>query len=190
MSLRVITGPMFAGKTRELIRLVCREVYGKKTAAIFKPSLDLRYSAEQVVTHDGLRYRAYSVPADETGVQRIRDVTVDSGLRVVGIDEAQFFPLRLLPACEELVSGGRDVLVAGLNMDFRGEPFSTTRELLVRADNITFLTAVCVKCGGEATRSQRLIEGRPAPADSPTVVLGAHELYQPRCRACFEPPQS
>ena len=180
MSLEVITGPMFAGKTSELIRLVERAVYAKKRVAIFKPALDKRYSESEVVTHNGLRYQAYVIPTNEEGIQTIRQISND--LDVIGIDEAQFFPRIIVKLCDELVSKGKRVIVSGLNLDFRGEPFEVMADFLVRADPIYYLTAVCTICGKEATRTQRLIDGNPAPYNSPRIMVGGKELYEARCR--------
>jgi thymidine kinase len=180
MSLEVITGPMFAGKTSELIRLVERAVYAKKRAGIFKPALDKRYSESEVVTHNGLRYQAYVIPTNEEGIKIIQQLA--DKLDVIGIDEIQFFPLDVVKLCEKLADQGKRIIVSGLNLDFRGEPFEVIAELLVRADSIYYLTAVCTICGREATRTQRLIDGNPAPYDSPRIMVGGKELYEARCR--------
>jgi len=188
VSLEVIAGPMFAGKTSELIRLVEREVYAKKNAGIFKPSFDTRYSEKEVVTHNGLRYRAYVVPAERSGISKIRNISLKAKLSVVAVDEVQFFPISIVKTCVLLADAGKRVIVSGLNLNFRSEPFHTTREFLGIADRVVFLTAVCVICGREASRTQRLIGGKPAPRDSPLVIIGGKELYQPRCRSCYELP--
>ena len=188
VSLEVVAGPMFAGKTSELIRLVEREVYAKKHAGIFKPSFDTRYSAKEVVTHNGLRYSAFVVPADKAGISKIRSTSAKANLNVVAVDEIQFFPMSIVKTCVTLADDGKRVIVSGLNLNFRGEPFPTTLEFLSIADKVVFLTAVCVICGGEASRTQRLIGGKPAPKDSPIVVIGGKELYEPRCRTCYQPP--
>src|SRR5215467_3379198 len=178
---------MFSGKTSELIRLVEREVYAKKKGAIFKIAFDDRYSAKQVVTHNGLRYDAYTVANSEEGVTKIVDVAGSDGLDAIGVDEVNFFPLPIVSALNRLADG-RKVVACGLNMDFKAEPFPTTMELAARADSVRYLSAVCVVCGREATRTQRLIGGQPAPRDSPLIVVGGKELYEPRCRTCYRPP--
>ena len=180
--LEVIVGPMFAGKTSELIRRVERERYAKKKVSIFKPSLDTRYSTTHVHTHNGLSYPAYIVPATREGVEEIVRKTLEEGYETIGVDEAQFFPLELVEELDRLAGEGVRVIVAGLNLDFRGEPFETVKELLARADHITYLTAVCTVCGAEATRTQRLIDGKPAPYDSPRILVGGKEAYEARCR--------
>ncbi len=181
-------GPMFSGKTSELIRLVERDVYAKRRGAIFKPSFDNRYSVKEVVSHNGLRYDAYSVVATKTGIKKIPLVANDGRLDVIGVDEVQFFPTSIVEVLDELAYQ-KKVLVCGLNMNFRAEPFDTTMVLAARADRVRYLSAICVVCGQEATRTQRLIDGKPAPKNSPTIVVGGNEMYEPRCRDCYEAPR-
>ena len=187
MTLEVIIGPMFSGKTSELIRLVEREVYAKRKGAIFKAAFDNRYSVREVVTHNGLRYDAYTIVPTSAGFRRISEVANSNGLDAIGVDEINFFPKGIVPVLDKLAYSKR-VVACGLNLDFRAEPFETTMMLAARADRVRYLSAVCVVCGQEATRTQRLIGGRPAPKDSPVIVVGGKELYEPRCRACYEPP--
>lgn len=188
MVLEIIIGPMFSGKTTELIRLIEREVFAKKRGAIFKPSLDRRYSEKEVVTHNGLRYRAYQVLPSRGGIRRLERIATEKNIDAIGVDEIQFFPEELVEVLDKL-SFTKKVIACGLNLNFRAEPFRTTMELTARADKVTYLSAVCVKCGREATRTQRLISGKPAPRDSPLFVVGGKELYEPRCRLCYEPPK-
>jgi len=178
---------MFSGKTSELIRLVEREVYAKRRGAIFKIAFDDRYSAMQVVTHNGLRYDAYSVANSEEGLRKIEEVAKTDGLDAIGVDEVNFFPLEIVPILDGLAQD-KKVIACGLNLNFRAEPFQTTMELAARADRVRYLSAVCVVCGQEATRTQRLIGGKPAPRDSPVIVVGGKEMYEPRCRTCFDAP--
>ncbi|WP_054839954.1 thymidine kinase [Thermococcus sp. JCM 11816] len=182
--LEVITGPMFAGKTTELIKRVERQIFAKRKAALFKPAIDNRYSEREVVAHNGLRYEAFVVPTtEEGGVERIKEITLNEGYEVIGIDEVQFFPMSVVEALNELADQGIYVIASGLNLDFKGDPFPVTKELLVRADNIVYLTAVCTVCGKPATRSQRLIDGKPAPRNSPVILVGGgRESYEARCR--------
>ena len=180
--LEVITGPMFAGKTTELIKRVERQIFAKKKAALFKPSIDNRYSEDEVVAHNGLRYEAFVIPTTVEGVKKIAEITRKEGYEVIGIDEVQFFPAEIVDTLEELADSGVYVIASGLNLDFKAEPFPVTKELLVRADNIIYLTAVCTVCGRPATRSQRLIDGKPAPRDSPVIMVGGRESYEARCR--------
>jgi len=180
--LEVITGPMFAGKTTELIKRIERQMFAKRKAALFKPSIDNRYSEDEVVAHNGLRYEAFVIPTDEEGVKRIVEITRREGYEVIGVDEVQFFPMTIVKTLEKLADEGIYVIASGLNLDFKADPFPVMRELLVRADNIVYLTAVCTVCGKPATRSQRLIDGKPAPRDSPVILVGGSESYEARCR--------
>ncbi|NJE46925.1 thymidine kinase [Thermococcus sp. GR7] len=186
--LEVITGPMFAGKTTELIKRIERQMFAKRKAALFKPAIDNRYSEDEIVAHNGLRYEAFVIPADEEGVRKIEEITKRENFEVIGIDEVQFFPMIIVETLNRLADDGVYVIASGLNLDFKGDPFPVTRELLVRADNIVYLTAVCTVCGRPATRSQRLIDGKPAPRDSPVILVGGRESYEARCRLHHEVP--
>ena len=188
MTLEVIIGPMFSGKTSELIRLVEREVYAKRKGAIFKMAFDTRYSSRQVVTHNGLRYNAYTVACSDEGVKKIEQVAESNKLDAIGVDEVNFFPESVIPVLDRLADKRR-VIACGLNLNFRAEPFRTTMELAARADRVRYLSAVCVVCGQEATRTQRLIAGKPAPRNSPTIIVGGKGMYEPRCRNCYAPPE-
>jgi thymidine kinase len=188
MTLEVIIGPMFSGKTSELIRLVEREIYAKRKGGIFKIAFDKRYSATKVVTHNGLKYDAYTVASSDDGVKRIEELSKSNHLDAVGVDEVNFFPESVVQVLDRLADERR-VIACGLNLNFRAEPFQTTMELAARADRVRYLSAVCVVCGQEATRTQRLIAGKPAPRDSPTIVVGGKEMYEPRCRTCYAPPE-
>ena len=187
MTLEVIMGPMFSGKTSELIRLLEREVYAKKTGAIFKPVRDRRRSSRHVVTHNGLRYGAYSVASSEEGLREIEDISDSEAFEAIGVDEVQFFPENIVGLLDGLADHKR-VIACGLNMDFKAEPFQTTMALAARADRVRYLSAVCVVCGQEGTRTQRLIGGKPASRDSPVIVIGGKEMYEPRCRTCHRVP--
>ncbi|CAD5244817.1 thymidine kinase [Thermococcus camini] len=180
--LEIITGPMFAGKTTELIKRIERQTFAKRKAALFKPSIDNRYSEDDVVAHNGLRYEAFVVPTNEEGVELIERITLGEGFEVIGVDEVQFFPPVIVETLNRLADEGIYVIASGLNLDFKADPFPVTRDLLVRADNIVYLTAVCTVCGKPATRSQRLIDGKPAPRDSPIILVGSSESYEARCR--------
>ncbi|MEM1598298.1 MAG: thymidine kinase [Pyrobaculum sp.] len=175
----VIAGPMFAGKTTELIRRVERQVIAGRRAIVFKPSIDVRYSKAKVAAHNGLKFDAYVVPPDDVGVGYVEKLGVEYD--VVAVDEAQFFPPSLADVLNRLADG-RIVIAAGLNLDFRGEPFETMARLMAYADKVVSLTAVCKVCGRPATRTQRLIDGRPAPRDSPRILVGGAETYEARCR--------
>ena len=188
--LEVITGCMFAGKTEELLRRVERARIAKKSVLIFKPSLDTRYSEEEVVTHYGRALPCHRLPTDISW-QLFREVVTDRELQttdVFAFDEAHFFGPQFPALCEALVAQGKRVIVAGLDLNFRGEPFGPMPKLLALADEATKLQAVCVVCGAPATRSQRLIDGQPA-REGPEILIGGLESYEARCRSCFVPPR-
>jgi len=183
--LEVIAGPMFSGKSEELIRRVKRVLIAGQQVRVFKPRLDDRYDASDVVSHDGERVRAEPVADSAELRQRLEGVSV----QVVAVDEAQFFDEGLPDLLEELAERGVRVIVAGLDQDFRGEPFGVMPVLLARAEFVEKLSAVCVRCGRAATRTQRLIDGKPARYDEPVILVGAAEAYEPRCRSCHEVPR-
>ena len=183
--LEVIVGPMFSGKSEELIRRVKRVLIAGQQVRVFKPRLDDRYDASDVVSHDGERVRAEPVADSAELRQRLANASV----QVVAVDEAQFFDEGLPDLLEELAGRGVRVIVAGLDQDFRGEPFGIMPTLLARAEFVEKLSAVCVRCGRAATRTQRLIDGKPARYDEPVILVGASEAYEPRCRACHEVPR-
>lgn len=179
--IEVITGCMFAGKTEELIRRIRTLQYAKKNILVFKPRIDNRYSETEIASHSGYRVTCINVDSPIEILQY-----VDKKVDVVAIDEAQFFDHTLVLVCEELADSGKRVMVAGLDCDFRGEPFGIMPELLVRSEFVTKLSAVCAKCGQPATRTQRLVDGKPADYNDPIVLVGASEAYEPRCRHCHE----
>ncbi len=182
--IEVICGSMFSGKTEELIRRVRRAQIARQRVQVFKPSLDARYATEHVASHNGLRFIAVPVDSAEEIAKRL-----DPEADVVAIDEAQFFDESLVTLCDELADRGIRVIVAGLDMDFRGEPFGPMPALLARAEEVTKLRAICVRCGAPASRTQRLISGRPASYDDPVILVGAAETYEARCRHCHEVPR-
>ncbi|OGT27104.1 MAG: thymidine kinase, partial [Gammaproteobacteria bacterium RBG_16_66_13] len=169
-SLEVITGSMFSGKTDELIRRLRRARIARQRIQVFKPSLDTRFDEGKVMSHAGTDFDA--TPVDRS--DRIRDL-VDGGTTVVGIDEAQFFDAGIVAVAQELAERGVRVLAAGLDLDFRGEPFGPMPELMAQAESVDKLHAICMVCGGDASRTQRLIDGKPARYDEPIVVVGASE---------------
>ena len=179
--LEVICGPMFSGKSEEMIRRLRRaEIAGQRTV-IFKPRIDDRYDAADVVSHAGIRMRAVPVGSVAELVEHAR------GFEVVGVDEAQFFEHEIVSAALALADGGARVIAAGLDQDFRRLPFGPMPELLAHAEFVDKLQAVCHRCGGGATTTQRLVDGRPAPYSGATIVVGANEQYEARCRDCHEP---
>jgi len=178
--LEVVCGPMFSGKSEEMIRRLRRaEIAGQRTV-IFKPRIDDRYDAADVVSHAGIRMRAVPVGSVAELVEHAR------GFEVVGIDEAQFFEHEIVSAALALADGGARVIAAGLDQDFRRLPFGPMPELLAHAEFVDKLQAVCHRCGGTATTTQRLVDGRPAPYSGETVLVGAAEQYEARCRGCHQ----
>jgi thymidine kinase len=181
--IEVITGCMFAGKTEELIRRVRRAIIARQKVSVFKPKQDNRYSKEKVFSHNGVFLEAQVVTSALEILEK-----VEPEVEVVAIDEGQFFDSQLVAACNKLANQGKKVIVAGLDMDFRGEPFGPMGELLARAEEVTKLHAICQVCGEEASFSQRLINGQPASWFEPLILVGAQDVYQARCRKCFQPP--
>ncbi|HFC08471.1 MAG TPA: thymidine kinase [Chloroflexi bacterium] len=181
--LEVIAGPMFSGKTEELIRRLRRAVIARQKVQVFKPALDNRYAKTAVASHAGGVFEAIPLNDIEALEQHLKDDTT-----VVGIDEAQFFSEKITAIVQRLADRGVRVIVAGLDMDFRGEPFGPMPALLAQADQVDKLQAICVVCGFPASRSQRLINGKPARYDDPVVIVGASEMYEARCRAHHEVP--
>lgn len=179
--IEVITGPMYCGKSEELIRRLRRVKIAKQKVKVFKPIIDDRYSKNDVVSHSGDSMEAISVDHPEEILKR-----VDDKIDVVGIDEIQFFSKEIIEVCEILANQGKRVIVAGLDRDFRGEPFGPMPELLSRAEYVDKLHAICVVCGNPATRTQRLINGRPASYSDPVIMVGASEVYEARCRKCHQ----
>ncbi len=183
-SIEVICGSMFSGKTDELIRRLVRARIAKQKVQVFKPAIDIRYAVEKVTSHAGSNYEA--LPVEKAA--EIRD-KLDKDTTVVGIDEAQFFDPEIVQIADELAGRGIRVLVAGLDTDFRGEPFGPMPLLMSRAEHVDKLHAICMSCGDEASRTQRLVNGKPARYDDPVVIVGASELYEARCRLHHEVPR-
>jgi len=179
--LEVICGPMFSGKSEEMIRRLRRAEIAGQSVVIFKPRIDDRYDAADVVSHAGARMRGVPVSSVAEVVEHAK------GFDVVGIDEVQFFEPSIVPLALDLADRGVRVVVAGLDQDFRRLPFGPIPELLSHAEFVDKLQAVCHRCGGPATTTQRLVDGRPAPYSGETVLVGAAEQYEARCRGCHEP---
>src|SRR5574341_2256641 len=174
--IEVICGSMFSGKSEELIRRVRRAEIARLKAQIFKPSLDNRYGIGTVNSHDGRAAEAIAIERPEQILDHLDDETT-----VVAIDEAQFLHADLVAICRRLAAREIRVIVAGLDLDFRGEPFGPIPALIAQAEQVDKLHAICVVCGAEASRSQRLIDGRPANYDDPVILIGAQEKYEARC---------
>ena len=176
--IEVVCGPMFSGKSEEMIRRLRRAEIAGQRVVIFKPRIDDRYDAADVVSHAGVRMRGVPVASVAELVARAQ------GFEVVGVDEAQFFAPAIVDAALALAEGGARVVAAGLDQDFRRLPFGPMPDLLALADFVDKLQAVCHRCGDPATLTQRLVDGRPAPYSGDTVVIGAAEQYEARCRKC------
>jgi len=181
--LEVIVGSMFSGKSEELIRRVKRATIAKQNVLVFKPALDHRYGVEKVSAHNGASVACTPVVEPEDILKQISPDT-----QVVAIDEIQFFPPPIIDVCKTLVQEGKRVIVAGLDQDFRGEPFGVVPLLMSLAEEVTKLNAICVVCGRPASRTQRLINGAPANYHDPIILIGATENYEARCNICHEVP--
>jgi thymidine kinase len=183
--LEVICGSMFSGKSEELLYRLRRAEYAKKKVLTVKPAIDIRKSVSCIVCHSGGQREAMPIGSCSESPRKILGL-VDASIDVVGIDEVQFFPLEIIPVICSLLEQGKRVISAGLDLDFRGEPFGVMPSLLALADEVVKLRAICMGCGDEANFSQRLINGLPARYDDPTILVGGEECYEARCRECFE----
>ena len=181
--IEIITGPMFCGKSEELQRRLRRAVIAKQKIQVFKPHIDDRYSIDKITSHSGYEFPA--TPVD--GVQEM-DELIEVDTTVVAIDEVQFFKDEIIQFVNKLVNQGKRVIVAGLDTDFRFEPFGSMPILMAMAEVLDKYSAICVECGEPATRTQRLVDGEPADYSDPTVVIGADEMYEARCRKHHDIP--
>lgn len=181
----VVCGSMFSGKSEELIRRVRRAQFAKQQIVVFKPLIDNRYSEEAVVSHNGTAYSAIPISHSTEIFKHIH-----SEIDVIAIDEVQFFDTEVVKVIQHLADSGHRVIAAGLDQDFRGKPFGQMPELMAIAELVTKLQAVCAVCGSPASRTQRLINGKPASYDDPVILVGASEAYEPRCRHHHEVPKS
>ena len=177
--IEVITGSMYCGKSEELIRRVRRAKIAKQQVQVFKPTIDDRYHKANVASHNGEQLEA--IPIDHAD-EILEKINPDGD--VIAIDEANFFDQRLIGVCEDLADQGFRVIVAGLDRDFRGQPFGPMPELMALAEYVDKLHAICVQCGNPASRTQRLIAGKPAQYDDPIILVGAIDVYEARCRKC------
>jgi thymidine kinase len=183
--IELVCGSMFSGKTEELIRRLTRAEIAKQKVQVFKPKLDDRYEAAKLSSHGGSYYEA-------TVVENAAEIAtyVDDDTDVIAIDEVQFFDWTIAELCDRLANKGRRVILAGLDMDFRGEPFGPMPLLMAQAEAVDKLQAICMVCGAPASRTQRLIDGRPANYDDPVILVGASEVYEARCRRHHEVPRN
>ena len=182
-SLEVVCGSMFSGKTDELIRRLRRAVIARQKVQVFKPAIDVRYAVEKVTSHAGADFEAIPVARAVDILEKL-----ETGTTVVGVDEAQFFDDGIIRVTHHLAEKGIRVIVAGLDQDFRGEPFGPIPVLMAGAERVDKLQAICMVCGEPASRTQRLVNGKPARYDEPVVIVGAAELYEARCRRHHEVP--
>jgi len=176
-SIEVVCGSMFSGKTDELIRRLVRATIAKQKVQVFKPAIDVRYAVEKVTSHAGSNFDAIPVEKASEILEKL-----EADITVVGIDEAQFLDPEIVKIAQDLAAQGIRVLVAGLDMDFKGEPFGPMPVLMSLAESVEKLHAICMVCGDEASRTQRLVNGKPARYDDPVVIVGASEMYEARCR--------
>jgi len=184
--IEVITGVMFSGKSEELIRRVRRALIARKRVQVFKSALDDRYAGVgRISSHDGAEVEAVPI---RSGLELAR--LAHPSTQVFGIDEVQFLDDSVVEILTLLADRGARIIAAGTDMDFRGEPFGPMPQLLTRAETVDKLHAICVVCGSPATRNQRLVDGRPAPFEAPTIQVGGAESYEARCRRCHEVPSA
>ncbi|MEN6481391.1 MAG: thymidine kinase [Anaerolineaceae bacterium] len=183
-SVEVICGSMFCGKTEELIRRLRRAVIARQEVQVFKPIIDNRYKVEKVTSHAGMNFDADPVEFSMDILTKLNPQTT-----VVGIDEVQFFDDKIVEVIQSLVDKSIRVIVAGLDTDFRGEPFGCVPELMAKAERVDKLQAICMICGEPASRTQRLVNGKPARFNDPIIIVGASEMYEARCRKHHEVPR-
>jgi len=181
--IEVVCGSMFSGKTEELIRRVRRAQIARQRVQVFKHALDDRYAVQAITSHNGARIEAVAVTGSGEIMAGIKPDT-----DVVAVDEVQFLDAGICQVAQALAQRGVRVILAGLDTDFRGDPFGPMPHLLAAAENVTKLAAICMVCGAPATRTQRLVEGRPAQYTDPVIFIGAREAYEARCRRCHEVP--
>jgi thymidine kinase len=184
--LEMICGSMFSGKTEELLRRLKRSEFAKQNVLTIKHSIDKRKNmcTTSVVSHQGLERSAFTVGGLDENIEKILELA-NKNIDVVGIDEVQFFPIKIIEVICKLVENGKRVIVAGLDLDFRGEPFGVVPTLMAIADEVLKFKAICVVCGKDAHHTQRIINGQPAKYADPIILVGAEECYEARCRDCF-----
>ena len=183
--LEVVCGSMFSGKSEELMRRLKRAEFAKKDVLTIKHQIDNRKSYSCIVSHNGNQREACQISGCEEGLQTLKKLA-QQDFDVIGIDEIQFFPDETVAIIKDLVKQGRRVIVAGLDLDFRGEPFGIVPTLMALADEVVKLRAICLTCGDEANFTQRLINGNPARYNDETILVGGEECYEARCRGCYK----
>jgi len=181
--IEVICGSMFSGKSEELIRRVHRVQIARKKVQVFKPIIDNRFAVQYIYSHNGSKIEAINISQPKELLKKL-----DPDTEVIAIDEAQFYSDDIISICQKLADQGKRVIIAGLDQDFRGEPFGPVPKLLAIAEYIDKLQAICMVCGNSASRTQRLVNGKPAKYSDPTILIGAKESYEARCRKCHIVP--
>jgi len=177
--IEVICGSMFSGKSEELIRRVHRVQIARKKVQVFKPIIDNRFAVQYIYSHNGSKIEAINISQPKELLEKL-----DPDIEVIAIDEAQFYSDDIISICQKLADQGKRIIIAGLDQDFRGEPFGPVPKLLAIAEYIDKLQAICMVCGNPASRTQRLVNGKPAKYSDPTILIGAKESYEARCRKC------
>jgi len=177
--IEVICGSMFSGKSEELIRRVHRVQIARKKVQVFKPIIDNRFAIQYIYSHNGSKVEAINISQPKELLEKLETDT-----EIIAIDEAQFFSDNIISICQKLADQGKRIIIAGLDQDFRGEPFGPVPKLLAIAEYIDKLQAICMVCGNPASRTQRLVNGKPAKYSDPTILIGAKESYEARCRKC------
>ncbi|GAA0177758.1 thymidine kinase [Clostridium sediminicola] len=182
--IEVVVGPMYSGKSEELIRRITRAKIAKQKVQVFKPEIDNRYSKNNVVSHNGDKIGAMAVNSSSELLEKVQNDT-----EVIAVDEVQFFDEGIVEVLKQLADNNRRVICAGLDMDFRGEPFGPIAHIMACAEFVDKIQAICIVCGNPATRTQRLINGKPANYSDAIVLIGATESYEARCRKCHIVPR-
>jgi len=183
----LITGCMFAGKTDEFIRRINTFTYAGFNVFVFKPAIDKRYSEAEIVSHAGAKLKAIAVSSSN----EIEKIVVDTKekIDVIGIDEVQFIDTNIVNLIEEFANRGIIVVVNGLDKDFKSDPFQNVDKILVQAEYVKKLSAICHECGGNANRTQRIVNGKPARKDEPIILVSGNDHYEARCRHCYIKPE-
>ncbi|WP_339030040.1 thymidine kinase [Spiroplasma endosymbiont of Cantharis nigra] len=187
--IELITGCMFAGKTEEFIKRLNRYKHAQQNVLVFKPLIDTRYSKEDVFSHSGMRIESVTVKDSEEIYKIFKEQNAKQKIDIIGIDEVQFLDAKVVDVISKIADDGVIAIVNGLDKDFKNNPFKNVDRLLVEAEYVDKLSAICHSCGGNASRTQRIIEGKPAKANEPIIVISANEKYEARCRHCYIKPE-
>ncbi|AUM63022.1 thymidine kinase [Spiroplasma monobiae] len=187
--IELITGCMFAGKTEEFIRRLKRYKYAKQNVIVFKPAIDDRYSKKDIFSHSGMSIESIPVKNSKQLFDIFNEENAKEKIDIIGIDEVQFLDTDVVDIISNIAAEGVIVIVNGLDKDFKNNPFQNVDRLLVEAEYVDKLTSICHSCGGNANRTQRIINGEPAKANEPIIVISANEKYEARCRHCYIKPE-